>query len=128
MPQEIEVRYILPAIRKELAKVLVNDHSLSQKEAAKILGITEAAVSQYRHSKRANEVVFSPKIIEEIRKSAFTILNDRDRQKFLGEMHRLANLTNVKQIVCDIHRSQSKDLAKCNVCFEDKELLTIRTK
>ena len=38
MPQEIEVRYILPAIRRELARIFIQDHKLNQKEAAKILG------------------------------------------------------------------------------------------
>ena len=37
MPQEIEVRYILPAIRRELARVFIEEHKLSQKETAKIL-------------------------------------------------------------------------------------------
>src|SRR3989338_7122887 len=70
MPQEIEVRYIIPAIRRELASIFIKEHKLNQKEAAKLLGLTEAAISQYQHSKRAKEVVFSEDIIYEIRKSA----------------------------------------------------------
>jgi len=69
MPQEVEVRYILPAIRRELARIFIQEHKLAQKEAAKILGLTEAAVSQYQHFKRAKEVVFSEGIVKEIRVS-----------------------------------------------------------
>ena len=69
MPQEIEVRYILPAIRRDFAKILVKEKEKSQKEAADILDITEAAVSQYIHNKRAKEVVFSEDVSNEIRKS-----------------------------------------------------------
>ena len=127
MPQEIEVRYILPGIRRELAKTLIKDHKLSQKEAANILGLTEAAISQYRHSKRAKEVVFSNEVVNEIRVSADRILADNSKQRLIAEMYRISSLTTVRHILCDIHRSQSKDLANCNVCF-DEDLLTIKTK
>ena len=128
MPQEIEVRYILPAIRRELARILIQEHKLSQKEAANILGLTEAAISQYQHSKRAKEVVFSSKVVNEVRESAKRILADKNsKQRVIAEMYRVTNLTNVKQILCDLHRAQSKDLASCNICF-DEGLIAIKTK
>ena len=127
MPQEIEVRYILPAIRRELARIFIHEHRLSQKEASNILGLTEAAVSQYQHSKRAKEVVFSDTIVNEIRISADRILADRlNKQRLISEMYRISNLTTVKQILCDIHRAQSKELEHCNICF-DEVLMTIKT-
>ncbi len=127
MPQEIEVRYILPAIRRELAKVFISEHKKSQKQAANILGLTEAAVSQYIHSKRAKEVVFSESIVNEIKVSADRILADKNnRQRLIAEMYRISNLTTVRQILCDIHRAQSKELEHCNVCF-DESVLTIKT-
>ena len=127
MPQEIEVRYILPAIRRELASILIKEYKKSQKEAANILGLTESAISQYLHSKRAKEVVFSDNVTDEIRKSADKILTDKNRkQRVIAEISRISNLTTVRHILCDIHRSQSKDLEKCNVCF-DENLLTIKT-
>ena len=127
MLQEIEVRYILPAIRRELARIFVEDHKLSQKEASKLLGLTEAAVSQYRHSKRAKEVVFSSAVVNEIKVSADRILADNaDKHRLMAEMYRISNLTTVRQVLCDIHRSQSKDLENCSVCF-DEELLKIKT-
>ena len=127
MPQEIEVRYILPAIRRELAKIFIQEHNLSQKEAANVLGLTEAAVSQYRHSKRAKEVVFSENVVEEIKKSAKHILSDKSKPRIVAEMYRISNLTKVRHILCDIHRAQSKSLEGCNICF-DENLLTVKMK
>ena len=128
MPQEIEVRYIIPAIRRELASALIKEHKKSQKEVANILGLTEAAISQYRHSKRAKEVVFSGNVADEIKKSAEKILADKNkRQRVIAEISRISNLTTVKHILCDIHRQQSKDLKHCNVCF-DENLLTVNIK
>ena len=127
MPQEIEVRYIIPAIRRELAALLIKEHNKTQKEAAKILGLTEAAISQYQHSKRAKEVVFSDSVKNEIRNSAKNILSGKNsKQKVIAEMYRISNLTTVKHILCDLHRQQSKDLKHCNVCFEEN-LLAIKT-
>ena len=50
---EIVGKYVLPIFRSMLAKELVQKHHLSQTEAAKRLGTTQAAVSQYLSSKRA---------------------------------------------------------------------------
>ena len=128
MPQEIEVRYIIPAIRKELAKIFINEHKLNQKDAAKLLGLTEAAISQYKHSKRATEVIFSEDIVKEIRNSAAKILSDKkSRQSLMAEMYRISNLTKVRKVLCELHRSQSKELSSCNVCF-DENLLAIKTR
>ena len=127
MPQEIEVRYILPAIRRGLARIFIQEHKLSQKEAARVLGLTEAAVSQYQNSKRAKQVVFTDNVISEIKVSADRILADKsNKHRLIAEMYRICNLTTVKHILCDIHRLQSKDLKNCNVCF-DKEIIQIKT-
>jgi predicted transcriptional regulator len=50
---EIIGKYVLPVFRSLLAKELVQEYHLSQTEAAKKLGTTQAAVSQYLSSKRA---------------------------------------------------------------------------
>ena len=127
MPQEIEVRYILPAIRRELARIFIQEHKLSQKEAANTLGLTEAAVSQYQHFKRAKEVIFSDSVVNEIRVSADRILAEKNtKQRLIAEMYRISNLTTVRQILCDIHRAQSKELENCNICF-DEDLIAIKT-
>lgn len=50
---ELIGKYVLPVFRSMIAKELVQKHHLSQTEAAKKLGTTQAAVSQYLSSKRA---------------------------------------------------------------------------
>ena len=126
MPQDIEVKYILPAIRRELARIFIEEHKFNQKEAANVLGLTEAAVSQYQHSKRAKEVIFSNSVVNEIKVSTDRILADNaNKHRLIAEMYRICNLTTVKQILCDIHRAQSKELESCNICF-DEGLITIK--
>lgn len=52
LPCEIVARYVLPAFRSYVAKELIKKHHFTQVEAAQKLGTTQAAISQYIHSKR----------------------------------------------------------------------------
>ena len=49
-------KYVLPVFRSLVAKELVNTYHLTQVDAAKKLGTTQAAISQYINSKRAFKV------------------------------------------------------------------------
>ena len=53
--QEIEVWYILPTVRREIVKGLLNK-GLSQNEIAKKLGLRKSTISQYVNNKRGREV------------------------------------------------------------------------
>src|SRR3989344_3729762 len=70
--QEIEVWYILPAIRKELVTVL-KEKGKTQKEIAVLLSITEAAVSQYTTKKRGTGIIFPQETKDFIKKAALEI-------------------------------------------------------
>ena len=54
IPCELIVWYVLPAIRRELARELVDKHGMIQAEVARKFGVTDAAVSQYLKSKRGS--------------------------------------------------------------------------
>jgi len=51
-PCELVVRYLLPIYRSLVAKDLIKKYHLTQVKAAEKLGTTQAAISQYIHSKR----------------------------------------------------------------------------
>ncbi len=77
---EIIGKYVLPIFRAMLAKELVEKYYLSQTEAAKKLGTTQAAVSQYLSSKRAYRGIehveqFLPKIHEMAAETAQKLAN-----------------------------------------------------
>lgn len=77
---EIIGKYVLPIFRSMLAKELVQKYHLSQTEAAKKLGTTQAAVSQYLSSKRAYKGVehveeFMPKIQAMATETAKKLIN-----------------------------------------------------
>src|SRR3989338_8542440 len=68
LPQEIEVWYIIPAIRKEFSRVLTQKHKLTFEKAGAILGISKAAISQYLGKKRASNIKLAVKEIMRILK------------------------------------------------------------
>ena len=49
---EIVARYLLPIFRSMVAKELIEKYNFTQVAAAEKLGTTQAAISQYIHSKR----------------------------------------------------------------------------
>ena len=57
-------RHILPIYRSFVAKELINKYNLTQSEAAKKLGTTQAAISQYINSKRGVKSVINYDEIE----------------------------------------------------------------
>ena len=64
----------LPVIRREIAETMINNFGLSQKETAKKLGLTPAAVCQYISKKRGKIKIIDEKILQEINKSAKIII------------------------------------------------------
>ena len=64
----------LPVIRKEIAESMINNFGLNQKEAAKKLGVTPAAVCQYLSKKRGKIKIVDKSILIEINKSAERII------------------------------------------------------
>ncbi len=117
MPQEIEVWYVIPALRREIAKSMIEDYKITQKQVAVCMNLTEAAVSQYLSSKRAKEIVFSSAVSDEDMKYATKIM-DHQKQP-LSEMIRLTKLTGVKQVMCSLHKKQDAKMPKkCEICFE----------
>lgn len=124
-PQEIEVWYILPSLRKKLAKDLVS-LGMKQKEVASTLGITEAAVSQYFKSKRAKDIEFNKKIKDSIKISAQRIY--RNKNSYLKEIQDISNLIKKENILCEIHKKYDNLPKKCNICFKAPPKLTEQVK
>ena len=77
-PCEYILWNLLPAIRSEIARSMVNDFGINQKEAAAKLGITPPAVSMYLSNKRGNIKIRDKKIIKEIQVSAENIIKDEN--------------------------------------------------
>ncbi len=113
LPQEIEVWYIIPAVRKEFAKLLTKTHGLSYEKAGRALGISKAAVSQYLSNKRANKVKLNAKTKVEIKKSA--VLISENARVAMGEIQRILKFMKDNKCSCDVCKKYNKEvLGYCN--------------
>ena len=113
LPQEIEVWYIIPAIRKEFAKVLVKKYKLSYEKAGNLLGISKAAVSQYLSNKRANKIKLNENIKNEIAKSAKIIISSPNLT--VTKIEEILRMMKEKKCSCNVCKKFNKDILKyCN--------------
>lgn len=110
LPQEIEVWYIIPAIRKELSKVLVKKHKLSYEKTGGILGISKAAVSQYLSNKRANKFKLPENIKSEIAKSAKVIIENNS--KAVIEIEKILKIIRTKRCSCELCKKYNPEIIK----------------
>lgn len=108
--QEIAVWYVLPAIRREFTKCFL-EQGLKQKEAAKLLRVTESAVSQYLKSKRAQEVEFTEEIKAEIKKSANKIM--QNKMCVVGEVQAILDFIEKSKFIFKIHKKYNEVCAIC---------------
>ena len=114
LPQEIEVWYVIPAIRKALA-VSLSKLGLKQKDIAMKLGITGAAVSQYLKNKRAKDDIFNSKINQLIENAAQRISSSSCPVK---EITFLCKEIKNEKILCILHKKYSNKKHCCGVCME----------
>lgn len=113
MPQEIEVRYVLPALRKQFTLALAKKE-IKQKEIAKLLNITPAAVSQYMKEKRGT-TRFKDNIQKEINQSINKITKNKSTAQ--KEIYRISNIIRHTSTICDIHRLHDEVPKSCRLCF-----------
>ncbi len=115
-PQEIEVWYILPLIRRKIALKLI-ESGLPQNKVAEMMGITPAAVNQYKKRKRAKEDVFDEELEKELINSIKKIITNNES---LGkEIIRLNNLIKKRGLICRIYQNKcilGKDKESCPYC------------
>ena len=117
-PQEIEVWYILPALRREFSKAFLVT-GMKQKDIAKIMEITEPAVSQYLKAKRGKEVQFEAHTVAEIAESVKMLLESPS--KFNEELQRVAKELRNSDFLCKIHQKFDTVKHECNVCRKKDE-------
>jgi len=124
LPQEIQAKYVLPALRRELALALIDQRKLKQGDAAALLGVTSSAISQYRSAKRGGTLKFGDEILEEISISSKKL--EKGTSEPLQELLRLLNLPRAFDIVCNIHKKDDpraeNACAGCHIAPENRSV------
>jgi predicted transcriptional regulator len=122
IPCELIVWYVLPSIRRELARELVENHSLTQAEVARRFGVTDAAISQYLKSKRGTNKEMEnsgkyPEFKVEIESAAIRMLNGSD---IVTETCSICKMVKKSGMLCRIYEIQAGEKApSCVWCEPD---------
>ena len=128
LPAEIESKSLIPALRAILAKDLANNHHIREDEISKMLGVTQAAISNYIRGTRGD-----PKLIEKLLedKQVADMLDDisdslssdkaytpSNLSKFIG----LCNYIKSSLLICDIHHNLETNIDD-EICKECENML-----
>ncbi|GBC75553.1 hypothetical protein HRbin06_00871 [archaeon HR06] len=120
LPEEIEAKSVIPSLRAMVAKRLTKKYELTQQEAAKLLGLTQAAISNYIRGSRG--AIHDLEKIEEIRKKADEIsamlVNKADIIQILSKFHEACLLIRKQRLLCEVHKKlePNYDVNNCHIC------------
>lgn len=125
-PCELIVRYLLPAFRSLIAKELIEKYRFTQTEAAKKLGTTQAAISQYLGSKRgekyikeAEKLPEAKKLIEEIARSI--VEEKATTAQTMRKFCQLCKNLRKERALCKLHREIATLPEICDICPPENE-------
>jgi uncharacterized protein len=129
LPSEIESKLLIPAVRAILSKEMVIEKGLKEEEVARMLGITQAAVSNYLRGTRGdNELISKLMSLSEIMSMIKEIGDDLSTNraytaKTLSKFIALCNYMRYSLIICDAHHSLERNIDE-KVCEQCKIILT----
>jgi len=116
LPAEIESKSLIPALRAILAKDLAKKYNIREDEISKMLGVTQAAVSNYIRGIRGDPKLIEKLLCEEqvanmINEISDDLSSDRaytpsSLSKFIG----LCNYIKSSLLICDIHHNLESNI------------------
>jgi len=128
LPAEIESKSLIPALRAILAKDLAKKHNIREDEISKMLGVTQAAISNYIRGIRGDPKLIEKLLCEEqvanmINEISDDLSSDRaytpsSLSKFIG----LCNYIKSSLLICDIHHNLESNIDD-EVCKECENML-----
>lgn len=121
LPEELASKSVIPAIRALVVKRLVEEHGMTQQEAAKLLGVTQPAVSKYLHEKRGAAIKLNG--IKEIDQATGEIARLVSTQKVpqievMSRIEAACDYVRRNRYMCDLHKKlePTMDVNSCHVC------------
>ncbi|HXG07256.1 MAG TPA: transcriptional regulator [Nitrososphaera sp.] len=124
LPSEIEAKSLIPAVRAILAKKLIKEYALKEEDVAKVLGITQAAVSNYVRGTRGDiGLITKLESVREVMRMIDDIAKDLSTNRAytpstLARFVGLCNYMRYTLIICDVHHSIESNIDEtiCEQC------------
>jgi predicted transcriptional regulator len=124
LPCETASKVVIPAIRAYVARELIESYELKQDEVAKILGITQSAVSKYTSHVRGNVLrIDGIKEIQPLLIEMVTLVangNNFSRTELLEKFCRACQAVRRTGLICPLCKKAdaSIEIQGCSYCLE----------
>lgn len=122
LPCEVAVKSVIPAVKALLAKELLKNYNMKQDQVAKILGISQSAVSKYTTKVRGHIIKIEE--IEEIQtpiNNMITLLieSKTSRTDFLTLFCQTCTIVRKKRLMCKFCQKADStiEIDECNLCL-----------
>lgn len=125
VPCEAAVKIVLPSIRAMIANELRTRYGLTQTEAGKQLGISQAAICLYQKKLRGASIKIEndPEIKVLVTEYVDSLMNDDlshnlSRRQKLRAICEICRIIRFKRYLCQIHKNLDPtiDTENCNFC------------
>jgi predicted transcriptional regulator len=121
LPEELASKSVIPAIRALVVKRLVEQHGMTQQEAAKLLGVTQPAVSKYLHEKRGAAIKLGGiKAIDQATGEIADLISSRKvpQIEVMSKIEAACDYVRRNRYMCDLHKKlePSIDTNSCHIC------------
>jgi predicted transcriptional regulator len=128
LPAEIESKTLIPALRAILAKKLAEEHQIREDEISKMLGVTQAAISNYIRGTRGDPKLIQKLIADEQVSQLINTLSDSLASDMaytpssLAKFISLCNYIKSSLLICEIHHNLESNIDEA-VCKECENML-----
>ena len=130
VPCEVAVKCLLPSIRAMVAKELMAKHNLKQAEAAKLLGVSQPAISLYYRKMRGKAIDLENDVeVEKLMENLADSLagGELSHKDFISKFCEICRIIRAKGLLCKMHKAfdPSIDIEKCEFCRATNSLRSI---
>ena len=128
LPAEIESKTLIPALRAIIAKTLAEKHEIREEIISKMLGVTQAAISNYIRGTRGDpelikKLMEEKQVSEMINEICDNLSSDKAyTQSSLSKFIGLCNYIKSSLLICDIHHNLESDIDE-EICKECENML-----
>jgi predicted transcriptional regulator len=128
LPAEIESKTLIPALRAILAKKLAEEHKIREDEISKMLGVTQAAISNYIRGTRGDPKLIQKLVADEQVSEMIKELSDRLASDMaytpssLAKFISLCNYIKSSLLICEIHHNLETNIDEA-ICKECENML-----
>ncbi|MCQ2971359.1 hypothetical protein SAMN05216439_1002 [Methanobrevibacter gottschalkii] len=116
-PCEIVVWYVIPAIRSELAKELLN-LGMKQKDVSELMDITQPAVSQYITDKRGSGIKLDDNVRDMIKNFARQLsVGEATKADLISTTCKICNHVKLSDVLDQLNIDKSELGEDCQSCL-----------